>query len=257
MRNCLILGSGRSGTSMIAGTLSKSGYFMGERLYPPRESNPKGFFEDPEINGINEALLAQVTPKRPPLIGQWFFRDRPTFGERWLARIPLGTKIPVPPNIGERIRRATRREPYCYKDPRFSYTLSAWRPYLKNTVFICVFRNPASTVASILKECQTAKYLKNFKITRDQALEVWKLMYSHILRIHKSEGEWLFLHYNQVLTGEGLDAIEAFLEAPVDRSFPDPRLRRSVSTDPVPEDILDIYAELCRLANYNGVRSYT
>jgi len=44
MKNCIILGSGRSGTSMVAGTLAKSGYFMGDNLYPARESNPKGFF---------------------------------------------------------------------------------------------------------------------------------------------------------------------------------------------------------------------
>ncbi|NIM13858.1 MAG: sulfotransferase family protein, partial [Candidatus Aminicenantes bacterium] len=54
MKNCLILGSGRSGTSMIAGILHKAGYFMGDNLYPPRSANPKGFFENWEINEINE-----------------------------------------------------------------------------------------------------------------------------------------------------------------------------------------------------------
>ena len=50
VKNCLILGSGRSGTSMIAGILHKAGYFMGDNLYPPRSANPKGFFENWEIN---------------------------------------------------------------------------------------------------------------------------------------------------------------------------------------------------------------
>ena len=46
-RNCLILGSGRSGTSMAAGILARAGYFMGAELWPADIGNPKGYFEDP------------------------------------------------------------------------------------------------------------------------------------------------------------------------------------------------------------------
>lgn len=46
MYNIIILGSGRSGTSMMAGTLAKAGYFMGERLLPRNNANPKGFSND-------------------------------------------------------------------------------------------------------------------------------------------------------------------------------------------------------------------
>ncbi len=63
--NCLILGSGRSGASMVAGSLSQSGYFMGDNQFGSKQGNPKGLFEDEEIDGINEALLSQVVPKRP------------------------------------------------------------------------------------------------------------------------------------------------------------------------------------------------
>jgi len=45
MKNIIILGSGRSGTSMVAGTLSNKNHFMGDDLLSPHEkSNPKGFF---------------------------------------------------------------------------------------------------------------------------------------------------------------------------------------------------------------------
>lgn len=56
--NCLILGSGRSGTSMLAGILHQAGYFMGDKLHKPELSNPKGFFEWMTINQINEQILA-------------------------------------------------------------------------------------------------------------------------------------------------------------------------------------------------------
>ena len=51
-RNCIVLGSARSGTSMVMGVISKSRFFMGDYVYPPNEGNVKGIFEDKEINGI-------------------------------------------------------------------------------------------------------------------------------------------------------------------------------------------------------------
>jgi Uncharacterized protein conserved in bacteria len=81
MRNCLILGSGRSGTSMVAGTLASAGYFIGDNLYPRLASNPKGFFEDPEINAINEDLLARILPKP--------FFDNTCGCRRWMPKHAL------------------------------------------------------------------------------------------------------------------------------------------------------------------------
>ncbi|MDX1388819.1 MAG: hypothetical protein R3344_06490, partial [Acidobacteriota bacterium] len=93
MRDCIILGSGRSGTSMVAGTLAGAGYFMGEKLWDATPANPKGFFEDQEINAINEDLIAQVLPARPAVLGRWLYRDRPTRLQRWLARVPVTVDI--------------------------------------------------------------------------------------------------------------------------------------------------------------------
>ena len=98
---------------MVAGTLGRCGYFMGERLYAGRPSNPKGFFESPDINGINETLLAKVLPRRPPVIGRWFFRDRPVRTQRWLARVPLGTHMPSVATVESRITRLVAREVRC------------------------------------------------------------------------------------------------------------------------------------------------
>jgi hypothetical protein len=255
MRSVIILGSGRSGTSMVAGTLAKAGYFMGEDLYCPRQSNPKGFFEAPEINGINEELIARAIPKRPPVVGRWFFRARPVYGQRWLARVPLETKIKSSLATVERIRRVVERQPYCFKDPRFCYTLPAWRPYLKDTVFVCVFRHPAVAAESILRECADAQYLHGLSIDFEGALMVWTLMYRHVLEIHSHEGEWLFLHFDQVLQDEGLDRLEEFTGAGIDRGFPEASLRRTVSGLAVPKASLSIYERLCELASFSEKRA--
>jgi hypothetical protein len=254
MRNILILGAGRSGTSMVAGTLSKAGYFMGDNLYGARENNPKGFFEDHEVNQVNEALLKQIVPNRPQWLPKFIrkrvFNRRPMQGQRWLARVPVGTEVPSTSFIDRCIERLTQRTPFCFKDPRFSYTLPAWRPFLQDIAFICVFRDPATTVTSVLKVCNNLYYLQPLSMNTERAVEVWQLMYSHILNVHRHQGDWLFIHYNQVLTQQGLDRIATFTGAEVDRNFPDPKLRRSSPQSAVSPAAQHLYQELCMLARY-------
>ena len=75
-------------------------------------------------------------------------------------------------------------------------------------------------------------------------------MYRHILEVHRHEGEWLFLHYNQILIREGLDRLGAFVGALINYSFPDPSLRRSFLDNPVSEENRKVYQQLCELAEY-------
>src|SRR5262249_44119007 len=237
-RSCLILGSGRSGTSMLAGTLSRAGYYMGEHLIPADASNPRGYFEDDEINAINEALLAPVTPAL----------SRPSYGWRWLASVPVGTPIACPPEIARRIEAQTSKAPFCFKDPRFCYSLPVWRPYLRDTVYLCVFREPARTAQSILKECREADYLQGLSLDFTGAVEVWTLMYRHILTVHRRTGEWLFFHYEQLFDDRSLQRVEAVLRIEADHQFPDPRLKRSPAEGEVGADAREVYAQLCERA---------
>jgi len=256
MRNCLVLGSGRSGTSMVGGVLSGAGYFMDDRPYSANDGNPKGYYEDEEVNLVNEAILEQIPslrtvgPAWPWWLRRWLVPRNPVQGQRWLVSLPVETTIARYPAVEARIVALTGRVPFCFKDPRFSYTLPAWRPFLTDTVFVCVFRHPADTVTSMLRECSQRRYLWSLAMSLDLGLQCWTAMYRHILDRHRHEGRWLFLHYEQVLTDAGLDRLSAFVEAPVDRRFPDAALRRSSSALTVPEVTLFAYRELCELAGY-------
>ncbi len=251
LKNVIVLGSGRCGTSMICGLLAKQDYYMGQNLYQGTEGNPKGYFESPEINSLNEDLLLRVLPKRPRFFGRWFFRDRFYDKQRWLGRVPVGAVIRSSRNMNERIALQTEKQPFCYKDPRFPYTLPAWRPFLKNTVFICSFRDPAATAESVLKNCKMKAYLKSFRMNFKQAIEMWTLKYRHILELHRHSGEWLFMHYNQGFSEAALDKLSAFVNGEVDRDFPDRKFDRSRSTNDVPEETKRVYRELCDLAGYS------
>jgi hypothetical protein len=158
--------------------------------------------------------------------------------------------MPCPDSVKDRIRKLVARTPFCFKDPRFSYTLPCWQPLMKNTKFLVIFRNPSDTAKSILKECKDAYYLRSFSISRRESLKVWQLMYSHILKMYRADGSWFFLHYDQMLNPQHLLPLEAFAGAKVDRSFPEPSLKRSISNEPVPAEAGLLYHLLCELANY-------
>lgn len=250
MNNCLILGSGRSGTSMVTGILAKAGYFMGDSLHPINETNPKGMFEDGLVNSLNEDILTTALPEINKSANSDM--NHPKRGQRWLACLPLDTQLYVPAGLAPQIQGLLNRQPYCFKDPRFSYTLPLWRPYLNNCVFICVFREPSTTAKSILNQITKVPHLHGFAMNADEAVSVWTAVYRQVLSRHCREGQWLFVHYDQALTQEGIEKLGRFTGAPVDASFPDANLRRSFgdASTPMPSETEDIYRELCARAKY-------
>lgn len=256
MRNCFVLGAGRSGTSMVAGAIAGAGYHVGSDLIGARPANPKGFFEDREVNRINEDLLDPVVEGRPAGRLERLYRKRTRYGQRWLAPVAVGTDLAVSDAVDARIRAAMSQQPFCFKDPRFSYTLGVWQDRLDEPAAqVCVFRHPGRTADSVLREIGEARYLRDLRIDRAGVLEVWTLMYRHILERHRHRGPWAFLHYDQVVDGSGLDRLDDLLGVAVDRSFADASIARSVegtARSPVPTEADRVYRELCALAGHDG-----
>lgn len=256
---------------MVAGSLMAAGYYMGDDLMPPTASNPKGYYESFAVETINEDLLElaerQCPPnplrafiERRPRLKRLLYKQRPLkryfiqpiHKQRWLSILPVDVPLACPDGISTRIKQQTRRQPYCFKDPRFCYTLPAWRPHLSDTVYLCVFRHPAVTAASIVKNCQEELYLHNLPMTFAYAVRVWTAMYRHILERHCDQGEWLFVHANQLFEATGMERLEQFVGARLDRLFPDAKLQHSTAEHGVPWASRRIYARLCTLAGYKN-----
>jgi hypothetical protein len=238
---------------MMAGCLHGAGYFMGHNMMPPNEQNPKGYYESFEIESINEGLLAQVCPRRPsgPL-GRLLFSKRPRRPQRWLCEAPLDAHFRTAPELERRMEQQLSHAPYCFKDPRFCYTLPAWRPFLEDPVYLVVFREPGRTVNSILNTVESEPYLKDLRIDAAGALRVWTAQYRHILERHAGEGVWLFVHYDQVLDGSAASRLDTLLGARTDIGFPERRLKRSGNDIAVSAEAKAIYAALCERAGYRS-----
>jgi hypothetical protein len=233
---------------MLAGMLHSAGYYMGDQLLPPTSSNPRGYFEDRTINKLNEDLLVQLQPVRPFGRRRHLYPWRLAYGHHWLAVLNLKATVRATPEIAAQMRNIASQRPFCFKDPRFCYTLDAWRPMLGDAVFLCVFREPGRTAASMMTDSHEQTYLTELKLTRRRALRAWTSMYRHVLEKHRQEGQWLFVHYDQILDGSAISEIESVTEAKVDAGFADAGLKRSQDSGSLPRRTSQVYRRLCTLA---------
>lgn len=234
---------------MTGGLFRGMGYFQGERLHAPSDENPLGYFEDALVNRLNNSILARHVPKPVDHQGITYGLDSPGPSNGWLSRISPKAAISALPSEAEELERLVERRPFCLKDPRFSYTLHLWKEKADG-ICICVFRNPATVVESILRCCRTRPALFGLSISVQQAFEVWALMHQHILEHHMGTGRWLFCSYESLINGGGLDRIESFVDHAVDRDFPRKSLDRTHSRLELPAQVGEIYSTLLELAEH-------
>jgi hypothetical protein len=233
MRNLLILGTGRSGTSMVAALFRKSGAYLGDNLLSARIGNPFGYYEDPDINRLNADVIAQI------LARSWTTRFLPwtvhpihrRAEASWLAAPWHLPRIQPDARATAAMRAKLARQPFCLKDPRFCVTLPTWRPLLPpDTRYLVVFRDPQRTADSMLRD-SLEREDDPLPIDALWAAVLWWRTYRRLLRDLSRTGDWLFVHYDDVLSGAALPAISAFTAVSVDAQQLDPSVSRAQPTE--------------------------
>lgn len=246
MSGVFITGCGRSGTSMVAGLFAQTGLFMGDDLHSPRHSNPKGFFEAPAINRFNDRLIVEKLPSRIQFEEVEYGGDipRPTHG--WLARLPMHCDIVFSDRDAEEARNIVGGRSFCFKDPRFCYTIDGWLNAVPGTHrLIFVFRQPEIVVESILAEMRSTPYLYSLAMGVDQLFQYWEIMAKRMLRFAQ-DSRALFVSYDAVLNSEVIDAMEDLTGLKLDRSFPEVALKRSSTSLVAPPTVATVFDELRR-----------
>lgn len=229
MRNVVILGAGRSGTSMVAGLFQRTGAFYGFDLIDATPANPYGYYEDRILNTLNDLIVGRVVRSRlmarlPPVFAPRCHRDSRAF---WLAA-PRRLR---PLRLQRELRRLQRvyaaRTPFCLKDPRFSVTLPYWRPILPaETGCIAVFRDPDRCVDSQLRDTEES-YRPPLRVSAAWAYRSWHRNYLRIVDELARQGDWFFVHYDQVVDAQAVGALERFVEAPLVTEHVDPGISRA------------------------------
>jgi hypothetical protein len=149
----VVLGMHRSGTSAITRGLQVMGVDLGDRVMSPvTDINPKGFWEDIDINALNIEMLS-------------------TIGNDWhhLAEID-STDIEILRKKGYFLRAAELLQQklngtpiFAFKDPRVAKLLPFWKrifsDYQFDVTYLLAVRHPLSVVKSLARrDCFEAEH---------------------------------------------------------------------------------------------------
>ncbi|MGS2744304.1 sulfotransferase family protein [Halomonas sp. LS-001] len=140
----VVLGVGRSGTSLAMQALQTLGVRVSENMIPANVSNPKGFGEDADIVEIHKALLQALTPNPSmPLIEGW--QNTP---EAKKALQQLKTLVEQQVDAGPEI--------WAFKDPRTATFLPLWMRLFNQLKivprFILAIRQPNAVISSFAQQ---------------------------------------------------------------------------------------------------------
>ncbi|MDZ7721684.1 MAG: hypothetical protein U5R06_02365 [candidate division KSB1 bacterium] len=143
-----ILGSQSSGTTLLTEYFKEAGFTLSDC------ADKTTFFEDPELNNINEQMLL----KR---------------GMNW-HNVPLHTTFHPDQFTATILHKYFLKNPQInlIKDPRILLLLNIYEYIDIDFQFICTFRNPLATAASIKKR---------FSLPAEQSVKLWASYYSRMI----------------------------------------------------------------------------
>ncbi|MGH7872561.1 MAG: sulfotransferase [Candidatus Binatia bacterium] len=167
-RTVVVLGLARSGTSVVTGMLRILGVDMG----PSREdnSNPRGSHEDVDFAKFHKEVF--------DLAGDGKDYWNPPSRE---AVLELRPKV----DAAVRALLAKKRDGqslWGWKHPRSLLTYELFLPYLENSHFVLVFRNPLSTALSSVAHTRKFRHPLNLS----QALRLVHFYHGEMLRVLKN-----------------------------------------------------------------------
>ena len=149
----IIFGMHRSGTSALAGMLHSAGIVLGEVFMSPLPENPKGFFEDLRIQGVNKKIIKSIGK-------DW--NDVPTIKD--LQGVPKQV-LQLIPQAYDYFR--SQFKTWAWKDPRLCLTFPLWANILplEEVHVLFVVRHPMSVAISLQTRNQ---------MPIEEGLELWR-----------------------------------------------------------------------------------
>ncbi|WP_096364536.1 sulfotransferase family protein [Thiohalobacter thiocyanaticus] len=128
-------GSGRSGTSLVASFLHKSGIMMGNDMRGPTHSNRLGYFEDMDFLDFHKGMLSRsgvdrYTPWLEFDISENDFR----YGQELIEK------------------RNKEHVHWGWKDPRATMFMDFWLKVEPDIRFLVMYRDPSEVMTSMYRE---------------------------------------------------------------------------------------------------------
>ena len=213
----IIFGMHRSGTSALAGMLHSAGIALGEVFMPPLPENPKGFFEDLRIQGVNKKIIRSIGK-------DW--DDVPTIKE--LQQVPKQV-LQLIPQVYDYFRSQFKN--WAWKDPRLCLTFPLWANILplEQIHVLFIVRHPISVAISLQTRNQ---------MPIEKGLELWRTYNIRITELLQHyQLPYTFIRYERLL--ENPKEVQRILENDMGISlkdawrFIDSELNRSEKRNPI------------------------
>ena len=152
LKTICVLGMHRSGTSAIARAVNLLGVYLGpqDKLMPPQEDNPEGFWEHMDIFSFHERLLRVLARSWDHVL---------PMPEEWWKKPEIE---PYRQELKDLIRREFEGQPvWMWKDPRTSLLLPLWKETLQelgiDVCYLHCLRNPLDVAAPLKKRSGLSK----------------------------------------------------------------------------------------------------
>jgi hypothetical protein len=231
----VVLGMHKSGTTLVAQALHRSGIHMGE-FREELDYDAGNTYEHHGFQAINRELLAPYLV--PPLRHVARRRGRSELdaaghprnqdSQAWIRRRGMEARMAtgeIPSTATDLIESLERSHPdWGFKDPRSCLTYPFWRRVLPPHRLVVVFRG----LGQVLE-----RYRAGFRhpLRTMRVVQAWTIYNWSILRyVEESEGPVLMLRYERMMNEpDGLEQLEEFIERPV-RDVRDPLRHRSRSS---------------------------
>ncbi|MGI0500976.1 sulfotransferase family protein [Limnospira platensis] len=249
-RLIIILGPGRSGTSLLTQLLESMGMKISENLSQPNLSNIEGFWEDADIVNLHKKLLIDINANPYlPLPDNWMNTNATEEAKNQIKQI-----LNRESNLNSTI--------WGFKDPRINAFLPLWFQVLNSLrytpIFVLSVRHISAVAISCFKQYGTSQYIAEL---------LW--LNRIIDALHYTSADCFIVHYEdwfaqpsklaqELLIYTGLDQ---HFTGNVNEAFKDiikPNLNRSVHEEyqVKNEYVLKLYDVLkdCRGADFDRTR---
>ena len=134
VKNVIILGAGRTGSSLLAGLIAHNRYWINQESIESRAGYPDGDYENPSLVKLNKDILTESGYGYTKVVSDC------------KVDITAIKKLVYADNIYKYkafIQKCEENSPWLWKDPRLCYTIYFWQSLLEldNIDFLFITRN--------------------------------------------------------------------------------------------------------------------
>jgi len=216
----IILGIGRSGTSMMSSLVQRWARYKGNpgkrKIVDP--SNPKGYFESVGVQSVSVDAVSYLIQSKA--ISSW----SPSFNQHLLSLVDDNTRFSSAlEHQFKRLRDVG--VPWCSKAPILSVTVALWEHFVTDPVLVIAVRNPYDTARSLLR-------LEDKKESKEGIALNLLLWQHYLIRVLKDTAKFkrrFFIRYEDIIENPELQLTK--LAEFLGQQFPNSRNQESAVTE--------------------------